>query len=352
MGGFGRVVATMTLAVGVPAGMAGQTCSADARIGSLGITAIQCERCRFFSRDEGRAPVFWTEPIVRGLDPTLPGSDILREGDAIVAIDGALITTNRGQEAYARLPGSGEVRVRVRRDGETRELSVPVASVCPSSPSLAPVIAGRTIPVPPVAPAAVLAPTPPTPPSPAAAAVPATPATPPVPPVPAGPDARLGFGFRCGPCSSHRSYGETTWTFSNPLEVTGVPQDGPAWEAGMRPGDRILRIDGIDVTRDEGGRRFGAIAPGDLVRWTLERDGRTFEVTSRALAPEPAFAPRAEPATGAPVIPDVLRYSGRVGDALIEVRGARVVVVEDGPEIVIRTGDTEVRVRVAAPRRR
>lgn len=352
MGGYGRVLAAMTLAIGVPAGVAGQTCSAEARTGSLGITAIQCERCRFFSRDEGRAPVFWTEPIVRGLDPRLPGSEVLREGDAIVAIDGALITTNRGQEAYARLPRSGDVRVRVRRDGETRELSVPVASVCPSSPSLAPVIAGRTIPVPPTPPSPAVPPTPPTLPTPVTPSTPPVAPTPPVPPLPAGPDARLGFGFRCGPCSSHRSYGETTWTFSNPPEVTGVQRDGPAWEAGMRPGDRILRIDGVDMTSDEGGRRFGAIAAGDRVRWTLERDGRSFEVTSRALAPEPSPAPRAEAADDAPVIPDVLRYSGRVGDAVIEVRGARVVVVEDGAEIVIRTGDTEVRVRVAPSGRR
>jgi len=347
MGGYGRIVATMALAVGVPAGVAGQSCSPDARIGSLGITAIQCERCRFFSREDGRAPVFWTEPIVRGLDPALPGSGVLREGDAIVAIGDALITTNRGQEAYARLPLSGDVRVRVRRDGETRDLNVPVASVCPSSPSLAPAIAGRTIPVPPTPPAAVVPPTPPTLPSPAVAPAPALPPTPPVPPLPAGPDVRLGFGLRCGPCSSHRSHGETTWTFSNPPEVTGVQRDGPAWEAGIRPGDRILRIDGVDVTSDEGGRRFGAIAPGDRVRWTLERDGRSFEVTSRALAREASTVRPAESARDAPVIADVLRYSGRVGDALIEVRGARVVVVEDGPEIVIRTGDTEVRVRVA-----
>lgn len=345
MGRGGWVATAASLMALLPDAGAAQACAAGDRIGSMGITGIQCERCRFFSREDGRPPVFWTEPVVRGIDPDLPGARVLREGDAIVAVDDELITTARGQAAYARLPLSGEVRVRVRRNGELRDLEVPVAAVCPASPSLAPVVAGRSIPVPPGPPAI-----PPVPAVPSVRAAPAAPvapaaAVPPIPPLPPGPDARLGFGFRCGPCTQHRAQGEIVWSFSNPPEVTGVQEDGPAWAAGLRPGDRIVRVDGADVTSDEGGRRFGAIRPGDRVRWTVERDGRTLDVTSLALPQDVrAVSP---PAASAPAVADVLRYSGRVGDALVEVRGARVVVVEDGSAIVIRTGDTEIRIRVA-----
>jgi len=347
MGMRGTAMLTAALIAGLPWGSLAQTCAAESRVGSFGITGIQCERCRFYTEEGRSQAVFWTEPVIRGLDPSLPGARVLREGDAIVAVDGALITTTRGQEAYSSLPMEGEVRVRVRRNGATRDLDVPVVAVCPTARSVVPAIAGRPIPAAAPNPGSAYAPPLPSLPSTAApaAAPPLAGLAIPAPP-PLEPGARLGFGFACGPCSARREGDVTTWTFEAPPEITGIQPRGPAAEAGMRAGDRILQIDGTDITTPEGGRRFGAVRAGDRINWTLEREGRTLSVTSVGMPRE--VAPTGVPASPSPVgeVADVLRFSGRVGDALVEVRGGRVTVVEEGSEIVIRTGDTEVRVRV------
>ncbi|HSM61158.1 MAG TPA: PDZ domain-containing protein [Longimicrobiales bacterium] len=348
MGTGGRMTWMLAVAAVLPLQAAAQARCAEAeRVGSLGIERVSCERCRFYSDGSVRRAVFWTEPVIRGLDPEAAAAGVLREGDVLVAIEDALITTVRGQELFSDPPRQREVTVRVRRDGETLDLRVPVSAVCPDEGALPePVIAGRYVPLPaPTPPAAAAFPASPTAPvTPVPPGTPVTAAVPPAPPAPAIPSlprARLGFGFRCGPCSSRTSGGDVVWTFESAPEVTGVDRDGPAWEAGLRPGDRILEVDGLDITSADGGRRFGSIRAGERVTWTLERDGRRLERTSAALEREDD---RAGPVPTR--VADVLRFSGRVGNAFVEVRGAPVTVVEEGSVVVIRTADTEVRIRV------
>ena len=48
---------------------------------------------------------------------------------------------------------------------------------------------------------------------------------------------------------------------------------------------------------------------------------------------------------------NTIRYSGELGNVDIEIRGSRPVVVDESTdEIVIRTGDAEIRLKRRAPR--
>jgi regulator of sigma E protease len=156
------------------------------------------------------------------------------------------------------------------------------------------------------------------------------------------PYVRLGFSFECGECGfrSTGQKGVRVWTFSDPPVVRQVEPGGPAAAAGLRAGDRLTHIGGIAMTSPEGGRRFTQIKAGDAVEWTVERGGERRTIREVALEREAAgVAPGSAPQR--------LRYSGHLGDADIEVRGAPVNVAEDpaSGEIVIRSRDLLVRVK-------
>jgi hypothetical protein len=164
----------------------------------------------------------------------------------------------------------------------------------------------------------------------------------------------------------------------------------------------LTHIDGVALTTPEGGRRFGAVRPGETVRLTYTRDGTTNTVElaaerrpspSAALAElrreitagrdslsrlyelreRTATAQRARDATATyerdlierlrssaarAAAPEgrteVLRYAGSVGDTDVEVRGNGSVIttiLEQGRDIIIVTGDAQIRVRVRDARR-
>jgi len=340
----------------LPAGLAAQAgerlvCRDGAEpVGSLGITGIACDRCQFFTNGKVHRAVFWTEPTILNLDDAHPAAGVLRKGDVLVAVDERLITTSEGSARFSALPPDGPTRLRIRRDGRLMEVSVPVSEVCPESKGTdMPAVAGRGMPAPPAPPIRSAS----EPPAPGTRTPPARPSgisvvAPAPPPAPA-PEASLGFGFRCSNCGySMGGVGTGRWTFPEPPEVVGVQSPEGARASGLRVGDRLIALGGVDLTTEEGGRRFAAVSPGDRLVWTVERDGRRLDVTT--MASEPSRATTSAPSLAGDPSRAPLRFSGTVGNTTVEVRGGRVSVTEDegGRLVIIRTGDTEIRIRAPA----
>jgi hypothetical protein len=343
------VVLAMAMAWGVPAEgqqLAELYCGDADPVGSLGITGIRCERCRFVTEGGASRAVFFTEPTILSLDPDKPASRVLRAGDVLVAIEGDLITTAEGSARYSSLPASRNVNLRVRRDGRLLDLLVSTGAVCPT-PAQAPDpdVVGQAIPdpaIPPPPPSWSLRRGVPIPPAPAAEPVTDTVPEPAgLDPVHLPPRVSLGFGFQCSHCSFSDNRGAPgEWSFSEPPNIFVMP-GSEAWREGLRSGDEILSIGGLPITSEEGGRMFAAIKPGDRVTWMVERLGDTLRATTTArdhrgeMVTEPGPDPSEAP----------LRFSGAIGGTAVEVRGGRVTVTEteDGRMIVIRTRDSEIR---------
>jgi hypothetical protein len=157
------------------------------------------------------------------------------------------------------------------------------------------------------------------------------------------PDGWFGFGMRCNNCGVSENNGVRSFRFRETPSVVSVEPGTPAARAGMRRGDRLTHVDGVPLTSEAGWRRFGAIQPGQQVRWTYTRGGQSHQATMSALRrPDAGRAPRAGGSEAGR-----LRYSGNVGDAQVEVRGAPVNVSTDPRtgETIIRSADVTVRIR-------
>lgn len=68
------------------------------------------------------------------------------------------------------------------------------------------------------------------------------------------------------------------------LRVRHLPDYGPAFRAGVRPGDRLLAVEGMPVkTLEDFYRRvWDSVRPGDRVSLELRRDAKTMEVEIEA----------------------------------------------------------------------
>ncbi len=72
-----------------------------------------------------------------------------------------------------------------------------------------------------------------------------------------------------------------TWGHQFTPPVVGKVLEGsPAATAGLAPGDRFLRVDGMAVDRFEDVVRRVAISPGEPMLMVVERDARTLELTA------------------------------------------------------------------------
>ena len=93
------------------------------------------------------------------------------------------------------------------------------------------------------------------------------------------PEGWFGIGLSCDDCTiSHDEEGTAVWEFETAPRIQYVDPDGPAGKAGLESGDVLQNIDGVAITSKEGGKKFGAVEPGDAVRWTYERKGKSHEV--------------------------------------------------------------------------
>ncbi len=72
--------------------------------------------------------------------------------------------------------------------------------------------------------------------------------------------------------------------------ITDVLAGSPAQKAGLRPGDRLVSVNGVGY-RNDFGRPARTLRPGDSVRIVVERDGRLHEVRLRAAALPPDVVP-------------------------------------------------------------
>ncbi|HEX8208922.1 MAG TPA: PDZ domain-containing protein [Longimicrobium sp.] len=345
------------------------------RYADLGLQGFECRNCHIQVNDENgvRTFRFGTELTLGRIRPGGPTAGVLREGDVVVAVDGAPITTAEGGRRFGELAPGRAATFTIRRDGRTRDVRVVPGAQCSSSlfprppapprpprPPHAPAPpapprpgtllddddfpappAPPQPPAPPRAPGAARAPRPPAPPA------PPTPPTPPMPPVPPSPpeflpDGWFGFGIGCRRCDVIRENGRTTFAFRSTPLVENVEPGTPAARAGMQRGDQLTHIDGIPLTTAPAWRRFSAVQPGQRVSWTFTRNGRQQTAVMSAMRRPDARNPVASSRAG-----QRLRYSGAVGGAEVEVRGAPVSVTRDSRtgETVIRSSDLTVRIR-------
>jgi len=344
--------------------------------GTVGISSFECSNCRLYTSDDERVWSFSSEPIVRAVKPGSPADGKIREGDAIVAVDGHLITTGEGGRRLAGIEPDQAVSMVVRSGNRERTVELLSGSECPrrgayaaapavaavpevaavpsAEPTMVSVGVASTVPRAAVAPRVDAAPS-------AGVAVAVGPV--PRPTYTLLPSGWFGFGIQCTNCrwSVEDETGKSEWEFSASPEISSIQDGSPAAAAGLRRGDVLLEIDGEPLISREGGRRFGSIEPGESVRWTYRRGDETRTTRATAgLRPDmvpPAPMLDAEPTAysgqraRAYTSTDVsrLRYSGIVGETSVEVRGAGSVVVniiEPGREIEIVTSDSRTRIRL------
>ena len=191
---------------------------------------------------------FGGELELRDILPDGPAAGRVQEGDILVAVDGALITTRAGSTRLLRAPSGQPVRLTLRRSGVEHDVVVvPVgAAEASSSPTV-------ETPIP----------------------LPAARYSAAAPPHARG---RLGIGLSCHCTMQTTADGVEHWSFVEPPEVGGVQTGGPAERAGVRVGDIIERIDNVAITTQAGGERWSAVASGARVRLGLRRGAARLEV--------------------------------------------------------------------------
>ncbi|HUF89738.1 MAG TPA: PDZ domain-containing protein, partial [Gemmatimonadota bacterium] len=287
-------------------------------MGKLGIKEIRCGSgvcLRGFAWEDGRLiTTFTTEPRVHAVEP--PAARILELGDVIVAVDGKLSTTREAARRLARVEPGDRVRLRIRRDGTEREVTVTAIPSCDRvqgwvfaldpeavrhkaigelarkhlesfdwdglAPPLGEGQVGRerksfTFNLNDLAealerigrsegfgfqfdtldfrfdfPGRV------------------------EPPFELGLDLTCGFfcGWRKG------ADGEPVWRGQHPPRVARVIEGGPADRAGIRAGDVLLVLDGHSFVGEEGGQALGRLRPGRALALQYLKDGETLTTTT------------------------------------------------------------------------
>jgi predicted metalloprotease with PDZ domain len=128
-----------------------------------------------------------------------------------------------------------------------------------------------------------------------------------------------------------------------------VAKEGPAGRAGLLAGDRVTEIDGVSILSPRGARKFGAVRPGQSVRLTVLRDGKSL-TRQLTLATRPevrAAIAAAAPTPRAAAARRELRYAGQLDNVSVEVWSAGGPTVEkSGDTMVITVGTSVVRLKV------
>lgn len=324
-------------------------------LGFIGISNVKCN-CTFFTEGDGsRTFTFRSNPVVLGIYEGSPADGALERGDTITAIDGYGLMTTEGARRFANVQPGQRLTLNVSRRQRHMTLLLKASNLGSGDArafgSRAPVVSGGSysydfpgveapqgkpaIPaqpaIPPRTPRPATAPTPP------AAVIAGTPPVAPVPPLPASPTGWFGFSIKCSDCgwAQQRDDDSPVWESSSQPELSMISRDGPAARAGLLAGDRITHVNGVSILTRAGARGFGRVRPGEKVRLTVLRDGKslTRELTL-ATRPELRAAIAASASTPRPSgLRRELRYTGQLDNVSVEVWSAA------GPTID-RTGDT------------
>jgi S1-C subfamily serine protease len=330
----------------------------------LGITDMECSCSITFGEDE-RLWLFQAEPKIKGVERNGPADGKLKDGDVIVAIDGMLITTRKAGVRFANLVAGEPVELTVRRWLRTRTVTiVPRPAPEPEVPLNLTVrrsdrtntvtIEPRATEIPELARSIEEL-------SRNAVGIGEAIQKMGLPDIPSIPELNIDFGdmFPRGWIGAGLSFGGSIkhkdtdrparWRFNDPPSIQSVQPGSPADKAGLQVNDVLLEIDGLKLDSNKGGDRFSEMQPRQVIEWKVRRGAKTFtvETTATERPPRPKSV-EAPPAPPTPVEAPPVVYTGSLGDTEIEVRGGdkvRVEVDEKTGEIVIRSGDSVVRVK-------
>lgn len=113
---------------------------------------------------------------------------------------------------------------------------------------------------------------------------------------------------------------EESWVFSTEPRIFSIEEGGPS-DGVLRPGDRLVAIDGVLITSREGGRQYAGLEPGEIVTVRYRRDGAVHEagirvgsrctyppaptVSAGRVAPPPPARPAGEAVVGIATAPRV-----------------------------------------------
>jgi hypothetical protein len=131
-----------------------------------------------------------------------------------------------------------------------------------------------------------------------------------------------------------------------------VAGGSPAARAGLLPGDVITHIDGVSILTPAGAKRFGGVVPGQKVKLTVRRSGRSLTREMTLVSrPEARAVAAARPARAAtppiPVARRPLRYTGKFEGMSVEVWSSGGPTVERiGDTMVISVGGTVVKLKL------
>jgi len=247
---------------------------ADGPTASLGIARLEC-RCSYTVNEPlgVRFYSFESEPRIRKVDPEGPAHGKLKSGDAIVGIDGMLITTYEAGKRFANLVVGEPVELTVRRRGSLVDVTVvPVESSGEEEEyatfeglgePLSDDLLDLRLALEELAKSGV-----------DLESISGTQGDEGVEIRDRRPAGWLGIGLSfSGSVQRVSEGGGTRWTFFEPPEVQSVLADSPAERADLRPDDVLTHIAGVRLDTKKGGRLFSRIEPGQSVEFTIERGG-------------------------------------------------------------------------------
>ncbi|MFI5207342.1 MAG: PDZ domain-containing protein [Gemmatimonadales bacterium] len=255
------LVIAVLLGVALPAAAQNVASTAPQRRGWFG---IQLEE-NVIQRGPGRV-AYVQRPAINWVESGSPAYQAgLRNGDTLVSINGLAFTTPEGFEAFANAVPGTAVRLVVRKAGQEREVSVtPIDN--PSSATTQDFYMQRLRTAQRLGLTALRN-------------------------AFRSPLGWLGMGLECEQCSV-TNFGQRMRgaSFRQPPAVLTVDVDGPAHRAGLRRGDTLTTIDGVDLTTREGGRAFADVEPGQRVTLGVRRGGAERRVALTAVARPDATA--------------------------------------------------------------